>query len=948
MTGDQHDNDQHNGDQQDSDRHDRPGGDEHDEPDGTARDTMAEHGVVSESAHSALRADIRRLGSLLGDILTEQGGPELLALVEEVRSLSRDTATGVGAAVDQLDRMLAGVDPGTASQLARAFTTFFLLANVAEQLHRSREINADQPEEPLRPLVRRLVSEVGPEALTEVLARAELRPVFTAHPTEASRQSVLHALRKVADVLDHPGPYTDRKLAQLVELLWQTDEIRPGKPTVADETRAIAYYLERLGADTIPDVLENLDAALAEEGLHLPEGARPVRLGSWVGGDRDGNPNVSPGVTMDAMRLYADRALRIQTSMVDQLVAELGVSTRIVGVSEGLRRSLAADRRRLPQVYDRWYRLNAEEPYRLKCSYILARLANTRDRIAEGRPHVAGADYLGADEFVADLEVMDASLRGHAGARIADATLARTLRGARAIGLHLASLDVREHADRHHAALAALYNAVGEDGYAELDQAARHRRLSAELAGRRPLTGRYAVPEGEASDVLAVFDTLREAQLTFGEAAAHTYIVSMARAADDVLAVAVLAREAGLLGIGDEDGGTWSRLDLVPLFETATELRRAGELLDELLSDPAYRKLVRARGELQEVMLGYSDSNKDAGITTSQWEIHRAQRALRDTAAAHGVRLRLFHGRGGSVGRGGGPAAEAVAASPYGAVDARMKLTEQGEVISDKYSLPSLAEHNLTLMLAATLENTLLHQTSRVPSSSLKRWDEAMEVVSSAAQAAYREFVGRPGLPEFFTSATPVDELGSLNVGSRPSKRPGQGGQADLSGLRAIPWVFGWTQTRMVVPGWYGLGSGLAAAREAGFGDTLEEMRDWAFFRNLLGNVEMTLAKTDLRIARSYVSALVEPALQPLFDEVSAEHDRTLSEVLALTGDRYPLARYPQLRRTLQVRDVYLEPLHHLQVSLLARRRDGELDQDLQRALLLTVNGIVAGLRNTG
>jgi phosphoenolpyruvate carboxylase len=937
---------------------------------------MAEHGVVSESAHSALRADIRRLGSLLGATLTEQGGPELLALVEEVRTLSRDAATGSGdgSAADQLDRVLAGVDPGTASQLARAFTTFFLLANVAEQLHRSREINADEREEPLRALVRRLVSESGPDALIEVLARTELRPVFTAHPTEASRQSVLSALRRVADVLDHPGPNTDRNLAQLVELLWQTDEIRPGKPTVADETRAIAFYLERLGADTVPDVLENLDAALADAGLRLPEGASPVRLGSWVGGDRDGNPNVSPAVTMDALRLYADRALRIQTSLLDQLVQELGVSTRIVGVSEGLRRSLAADRRRLPQVYDRWYRLNAEEPYRLKCSYILARLANTRDRIAADQPHVPGADYLGAEEFVADLEVMDASLRGHTGARIADGTLARTLRGARAIGLHLASLDIREHAERHHAALAALYATIGEDGYAELDRPARHRRLSDELAGRRPLTGRHAVPEGEASDVLAVFDTLRNAQLTFGETAAHTYIVSMAQAADDVLAVAVLAREAGLLGIGGDPrpggsaagpgggpvggpvggpgggngSGTWSRVDLVPLFETATELRRAGELLDELLSDPGYRTLVAARGELQEVMLGYSDSNKDAGITTSQWEIHRAQRALRDTAAAHGVRLRLFHGRGGSVGRGGGPAAEAVAASPYGAVDARMKLTEQGEVISDKYSLPALAEHNLTLMLAATLENTLLHQTSRVPESSLKRWDEAMEVVSSAAQAAYREFVGRPGLPEFFTSATPVDELGSLNVGSRPSKRPGKGGKTDLSGLRAIPWVFGWTQTRMVVPGWYGLGSGLAAAREAGFGAALEEMREWAFFRNLLGNVEMTLAKTNLRIARSYVSALVEPALQPLFEEVTAEHDRTLSEVLALTGGRYPLARYPQLRRTLQVRDVYLEPLHHLQVSLLARRRDGELDQDLQRALLLTVNGIVAGLRNTG
>jgi phosphoenolpyruvate carboxylase len=920
---------------------------------GKTRDVLAGHaGVVSEPAHSALRADIRRLGSLLGDTLTRHGGPELLDLVEQVRTLSRDAATNPGdgsagqTAEDRLDELLSGVDPGTATQLARAFTTFFLLANVAEQLHRSREIHAGQRDEPLRELVARLVTEVGADALLEVLGRTELRPVFTAHPTEASRQSVLHAMRKIADVLDHKPPGTGRKLAQLVDLLWQTDEIRSDKPTVADETRAIAYYLERLGADTVPDVLAELEFALREVGLALPEGSRPIQLGSWVGGDRDGNPNVSPAVTMDALRLYADRALRIQTTLLEELVQELGVSTRIVGVSEGLRRSLATDRRRLSDVYDRYIRLNAEEPYRLKCSYILARLANTRDRIANDQPHRPGADYLGAEEFVADLEVMDASLRGHLGGRIADGTLARTLRAARSVGLHLASLDVREHADRHHAALATLYRDIGEDGYPELDRAERTARLSAELAGRRPLTGRRTSTEGEAGEVLGVFDTLREAQLTFGEVAAHTYIVSMAQGADDILAVAVLAREAGLLGLHEMEGDqAWSRLDLVPLFETANELRRAGELLDELLRDPGYRELVAARGDLQEVMLGYSDSNKDAGITTSQWEIHKAQRALRDVAAAHGVRVRLFHGRGGSVGRGGGPAAEAVASAPYGAVDARMKVTEQGEVISDKYSLPALAEHNLTIMLAATLENTLLHQTSRVPEATLVRWDEAMQVVSDAAQAAYRDFVGRPGLPEFFTSATPVDELGSLNVGSRPSKRPGS---SDLSGLRAIPWVFGWTQTRMVVPGWFGLGAGLAAAREAGLEATLKEMREWAFFRNLLGNVEMTLAKTDLRIARSYVSALVDPGLQPLFDRITAEHDRTLSEVLALTGEPYPLARYPTLRRTLQVRATYLEPLHHLQVSLLARRGGAGLEPDLRRALLLTVNGIVAGLRNTG
>jgi phosphoenolpyruvate carboxylase len=347
-------------------------------------------------------------------------------------------------------------------------------------------------------------------------------------------------------------------------------------------------------------------------------------------------------------------------------------------------------------------------------------------------------------------------------------------------------------------------------------------------------------------------------------------------------------------------------------------------------------------------MLGYSDSNKGAGITTSQWEIHRAQRQLRDVGAKHGVRLRLFHGRGGSVGRGGGPSGEAVASQPFGTVDATMKVTEQGEVISDKYSLPALAGRNLEIMLAAVLDATLLHQVSRWDDATLERWDQAMAVVSDAAREAYTGLITRPGLPEFFNAATPVDELGKLNVGSRPSRRPGRDAPT-LDDLRAIPWVFGWTQTRMVVPGWYGLGSGLRAARDAGYGDVLDEMRQWAFLTNLLGNVEMTLAKTDLRIAGFYVAELVDPTLHPIFDDIVAEHDRTQREVLGLIGSNVLLERHPILRNTLAVRASYLEPLHHLQVELLSqRRRTEEPDADLHRALLLTVNGIAAGLRNTG
>ena len=890
---------------------------------------------LSEHSHDALRADIRRLSTMLGQTIALHGGPDLLELVEQVRKESRVAiASGADAAISAL---LTGLDSGTAVWLARAFSQFFQLANIAEQRHRAAELAGRAP---LHGIVQRLAS-ADPDEVNAVLARLELRPVFTAHPTEASRQTVLAILRRVAVALDEG--VDDDRLGAYVDQLWQTDELRPDKPTVADEARAVGWYMEQLGRGAVPDLLGELDREVRAAGFTLPEDARPLVLGCWVGGDRDGNPNVTPAVTRAVLELYTDRALRIHESLLEQLLSELSISTRVVGVSEELRASLAHDRRLLPDVYAKRNRLNAHEPYRLKLSFIQARLANTRTRIASGSRHRPGVDYLGPHGYIADLAVMDRSLRGHLGGRIADGALARALRTARALGLHLAELDIREHAGMHHAALAAVYEALGVP-YSEMTRAQRTELLAAELENGRPLIRRhYGLPEG-ARDVLGVFDLLHDVQHEFGREVAQTYIVSMCQGVDDLLAVAVLAREAFMVELCRDPR---SSLDLVPLFETVEELAQAGALLDELLSVPAYRQQVRNRGDLQEVMLGYSDSNKGAGITTSQWEIHRAQRQLRDIGAKHGVRLRLFHGRGGSVGRGGGPAAEAVLSAPFGTVDATMKLTEQGEVVSDKYSLPALAHDNLEILLAAVLEATLEHQSSRIDGATLDRWDAAMNVVSDAARTAYRALVGHPGLPRFFSSATPVDELGELNVGSRPSRRPGRDAQT-LDDLRAIPWVFGWTQTRMVVPGWFGLGSGLRAAREAGLSAQLDEMAEWAFFTNLLGNVEMTLAKTDLRIAGHYVSELVDPELHPLFDVIVAEHALTTAEVLRLTGSERLLEHHPELRTTLDVRGAYLEPLHHLQVELLAQRRRGVADPDLHRALLLTINGIAAGLRNTG
>ncbi|MDN5764764.1 MAG: phosphoenolpyruvate carboxylase [Humibacillus sp.] len=917
-------------------------------------------GVSSAQQHAALRASVRQLGALLGEALTRHEGPELLALVESVRSLARQPDD------EQLRATLAGVDAPTAVVLARAFTAYFQLVNVTEQLHRWQEVTAGT-EGPLAAAVGRIgealdAGSIDHDLVASVLTRLEYRPVFTAHPTEATRRTVIDLLRRVADTaaaIEDPRrpasdlPRVEQRLAELVDLLWQTDELRIVRPEPTDEARTAIYYLHSLAAAVVPDLLAELDRTLAGIGVELPVDARPLRFGAWAGGDRDGNPNVTPAVTLEVIGLQHDAALRELVVHVEDLLVEISSSTRVVTVSDELRASLERDGDALPVTNAAVERLNAEEPYRLKLSFVRVRLLRTRDRLDHGTAHEPGRDYGDFDELLTDLTLVRDSMLASGDELTAGGSILRLIRTATAIGLGLATLDVREHSDKHHAALAELYDRIGEldAPYTSLERPERISLLSKEMASRRPLTGSGATDLGPAASAsLDLLGTIRRALDTYGPDTIETYIVSMTHDVDDLFAVVVLAREAGLVDIGPDLGSTTARIGFAPLFETVAELEAAGPLLDALLSDPAYRRVVSARGDVQEIMLGYSDSSKDAGIAASQWQIHRAQRALRDVAREHGVVLRLFHGRGGSVGRGGGPTGEAVLSQPYGSLDGLIKITEQGEVMSDKYTLPGLARFNLEVALAAVLEASVLHRTSLLPRDVIDGWNTTMDLVAGSGQHAYRELVRDPGLVPFFVSATPVDELGKMNIGSRPSKRPG--GAGGLDDLRAIPWVFGWTQSRIILPGWFGVGSGLAAAREAGRDDLLQEMYgSWAFFRTFLSNVQMTLAKTDLDIAAGYVRELVPVEVAGLFDTIRDEHARTLEEVLRVTGQQRLLERSPVLRRTLELRDSYLAPLHALQTSLLARSRsalDSTPDPDVQRALLLTINGIAAGLRNTG
>ena len=889
-----------------------------------------------------LRSDVRRLADLLGQSLVRQEGQDLFDLVEAVRKAGRDSAEDV---------ILAKISDDQAVDLVRAFSTFFHLANVAEQVHRSRIIAEARRDGKswLSQAVDKIIDAQKNPSLGHEFSHADIqkwvnelqvRPVFTAHPTEAARRSILGKLSEISNLLDLPNSDSkNERLAETVDLLWQTDELRLDRPEPLDEAMNALYYLDDLAKQTVPEVLNDFARELKRINIDLPVTARPLTFGTWIGGDRDGNPNITPQVTEDAVVLQVGHAIRTTIAAMDRLRQMLSVSTRITGATPELSASVEEDLKRIPEFEPRFLRLNSQEPYRLKATAIVHRLAFTRNRHAVGGPHVPGRDYQDTSELLADLTLMRDSLFAHRGELIATGLLERTIRSIAAFGLTHATLDIREHSDAHHN---VLKNFLG-DGYLEKSHDEKFEILIGELANGTKQSGSSL--EATASKTLNTFVAIDELIERFGPEVIETYIVSMTKGADDLIAAALLGKYAGLVDLDKKV----AKIGFAPLLETVAELRAAGEILEKLLSNPTYRSLVALRGDIQEVMLGYSDSNKDAGIATSQWEIHRAQRNLRDVAMKYGVKLRLFHGRGGSVGRGGGPTYEALVALPWGSVDGAIKMTEQGEVISDKYSLPALARENVELTLAASLEATVLNRGPRQSVADLQQWNDCMNLVSDNSFARYRSLIDHPDLPAYFYASTPVEQLGNLFLGSRPSRRPDAAG--GLDSLRAIPWVFGWTQSRQIVPGWFGVGSGLKAAREAGKSDILKKMlSEWHFFSTFISNVEMTLKKTDLKTARRYVETLVPKELQHFLATIEEEFNLTVSEILLLTGKSALLSDQPVLARTLEVRDTYLAPIHSLQVNLLDRvRNSGENPEPtLIRALLLTINGVATGLRNTG
>lgn len=885
------------------------------------------------SPHTPLHADVRLLGELLGAALREQEGVALFETVEQVRALAKDARAGRGSR-EELTRTLKRLSVDEALNVARAFAHFLGLANIAEQHHRIRRRRDYQraPEEPAQrgslaeSFPRLIAAGISPDALREAVEALHVELVITAHPTEVVRRTVRRTQRRIAELLAERDR-TDltpneregltRALAAEVTSLWLTNEVRREAPTPIEEVKWGLVAFEQTLWDAVPRSLREMDRALrAASGAGLPLDAAPIRFGSWIGGDRDGNPNVTPLVTAQAVMLARWMGADLYRKEIELLRGELS-----------MHRATAELRARLVDA-------SAPEPYRALLKPVVERLHAMRERMAslvqQGAPYQPhSADYEDAASLAEALMLCYRSLHETGAGRVADGRLLDILRRIPTFGLSLARLDLRQEASRHTDAIDAITQAAGLGSYAEWDEAARQEFLHAELsAATQVIRAAIAARTTFGAEVDDVLESLRGAAILPRDALG-AYVISMAARPSDVLGVYALQEGAGLA----------RRLRVVPLFETVPDLQQGAGIVDALLSLPWYRE--RA-GSTIEVMIGYSDSAKDGGRLAAAWELYAAQERLVSVAHKHGVRLTLFHGRGGSVGRGGGPTHLAIQSQPPGSIDAAIRVTEQGEMVDAKFGLPAIAERTLEVYTTATLEASLL-KSEAIPQA----WRRRMQTLADDSRAHFRRIVYEtPEFIEYFRSATPEPELGQLRIGSRPARRGSGGG---VRSLRAIPWVFAWTQTRLMLPSWLGVGAALEGALEEGHARELQAMyQGWPFFRSTLDLIEMVVAKASPEIAAVYDEALVPAALRPLGTSLREDLARTERSLLQVTGHAQLLEGNPVLRRSIDVRNPYVDPINLVQAEVLRRLREPGADPALFDAFLSTVNGVAAGMRNTG
>ena len=911
-----------------------------------------------------LRDDIRLLGRLLGDTVREQEGVELFERVEEIRRLAlRLHREDDPAAREEMDAVLRNLPREDSNMVVRAFSYFSHLANIAEDQHHIRRARAHAragaaPREGslALSLQRALAAGIDAGKLRDFFAGAQVRPVLTAHPTEVQRKSILDCQWKIARLLDErdrtelsPEEQAahDEALRRAVLRLWQTRMLRRAKLSVMDEVNNALSFYDMTFLRELPRLYnaceDHLAGAIPEwnaRGLaELPPFLRP---GSWIGGDRDGNPFVTAEVLESAMRAQSRKAMAYLLEQLHQLGAELSTTTSLIEVPDvELMRLAEQSPDRSPHRLD--------EPYRRAIAGFYARLAATAlqlDNLEAPRHAVAESEpYASAAEFGADLDVLHRALISHNCGLLGRGRLRRLRHAGAIFGFHLAPLDLRQNSDVHARTVAELL-AIARPGcdYLALDEDGRIALLLEELATPRPLTAPGVAYSDETRGELAIFHTAQSIHRRYGKAAIENVIISKTDGVSDMLEVAVLLKEVGLLRPLEHA----LDVNIVPLFETIGDLANAGTIMDRLLSIPLYNRLLGSRGTLQECMLGYSDSNKDGGFLTSGWSLYRAEIELTRVFARHGITLRLFHGRGGSVGRGGGPSYQAILAQPQGAVQGQIRITEQGEVIASKYANPELGRRNLEILAAATLEATLLAHEHDAPRPEFLT---AMEELSASAFAAYRAMVYEtPGFEAYFWESTVIAEIAALNIGSRPASRKKT---TAIEDLRAIPWVFSWAQCRLMLPGWFGFGSAVAVWRQrhgaAGMALLAEMYREWGFFRALLSNMDMVLGKSDITIAERYSRLVKDEELrQTIFPRIKAEWQSSIAALLAITGEKELLDLNPLLKRSIRNRFPYLDPVNHIQIELLRRHRAGETDERVQRGIHLTINGVAAGLRNSG